>query len=151
MLEGRISIQWRQLVAPLPQRTGCQLIPQVWGSLFITNLHNIVHKQWIYRSSVIHYRGKDGLTIPEHHDIINWVKAHSLTDPDNLLPHHRFLMSTDFALLGSGPASDRLIWLADMGSACAASTLSCAGTLTHAAMVHFSQPGKGHLHNTSSK
>jgi hypothetical protein len=75
--------------------------------------------------------------IPEHHDIINRVEAHLLTDPDNLLPHHRFLMSTDFALLGSGPTSDQFIWLANMDSACAAATLSPGGTLTHAATVHF--------------
>jgi hypothetical protein len=151
MLEGRISIQWLQLVAPLLQRTRCRLLPQAWGSLFITKLYNIVHKQWTYRNLVIHYCGKDGLTIPEHHDIINRVKAHSLTDPDNLLPHHRFLMSTDLALLGSGRASDQLIWLAGMDSACAAFALSCAGTLAHAATVHFPQPRKGRLHNTSSK
>jgi hypothetical protein len=151
MLERRISIQWLQLVAPLLQRTGHQLLPQAWGSLFITKLHNIVHKQWIYRNLVIHYRGKDGLMIPEHHDIINWVEANLLTDPDNLLPCHHFLMSTDFALLGSGPASDQLIWLANMDSVCTASALSCTGTLTHAATVHFSQPGKGPLHNTSRK
>jgi hypothetical protein len=142
MLEGRISIQWLLLVAPLLQRTGHQLLPQAWGLLFITMLHNIVHKQWIYRNLVIHYRGKDGLPIPEHHDIINWFEAYPLTDPDNLLPRHHFLMSTDFALLGSGPASNQLIWLANMDSACAASALTCTGTLTHAAMVNFCNPGR---------
>jgi hypothetical protein len=71
MLEGCISIQWLQLVAPLLRRTGRRLLPQAWGISFITKLHSIVHKQWIYRNLVIHYCGKDGLTIPEHHDIIN--------------------------------------------------------------------------------
>jgi hypothetical protein len=82
MLEGRISTQWLQLVASLLQRMGHQLLPQAWGLLFITKLHNIVHKQGIYRNLVIHYCRNDRLTILEHHDIINRVKAHSLTDPD---------------------------------------------------------------------
>jgi hypothetical protein len=41
MLEGGISIQWLQLVAPLLQRTGCRVLPQAWGILFITKLHNM--------------------------------------------------------------------------------------------------------------
>ncbi len=60
----------------------------------------------IYRNLVIHYPGQDGLIIPEHHDIINRVKAHSLKDPDRLLPRHHFLMDADFKALGKGPTSD---------------------------------------------
>jgi hypothetical protein len=88
---------------------------------------------------VIHYKGNDGLMILEHHEIMNRVESHSLMDPDSLLPQHCHLMSTDFTLLGSGPASDRLIWLADMDSALAASALSHTGTLTLIAEAHFSQ------------
>jgi hypothetical protein len=88
---------------------------------------------------VIHYKGKDGLTVPEHHEVMNWVELRSLTDPHSLIPQHRYLMSTDFTLLGSGPTSNRLVWLADMDSALAAFALSHAGTLTPAAEAHFSQ------------
>jgi hypothetical protein len=90
MLEGWISTYWLILVAPFLLKTGQYLLPQAWGTQFITRLINIVHKQWIYRNLVIHYRGKDSLTIPEHHDIINRVESHSLTDPDLLLPRHQF-------------------------------------------------------------
>jgi hypothetical protein len=86
LLEGQISAHWLILVAPLLLKTGRNLLPHAWGSQFITRLINIIHKQWIYRNSVINYRGQDGLTIPEHHDIINRVEAHSLMDPDRLLP-----------------------------------------------------------------
>ena len=143
LLEGRISAHWLTLVATFLLKTGQNLLPHVWGTQFITRLINIVHKQWIYRNSVIHYHGQDGLTIPEHHDIINRIEAHSLTDPDHLLPRHPFLMDADFEALGSGPTSDRLVWLADMDSAIAVSTLSHAGTLTPAAEEHFAQVGHG--------
>jgi hypothetical protein len=62
------------------------MLPQVWGTKFINKLHNIVHKQWIYRNSVLHYHRKDGLTIPEHQDIMNQVESHPLIDTDSLLP-----------------------------------------------------------------
>ncbi len=143
MLEGRISTRWLILVAPFLLKTGWYLLPQVWGTQFITRLINIVHNQWIYRNSVIHYHGKDSLTIPEHHDIINRVESHFLTDPNLLLPRHRFLMDADFEVLGSRPASDHLIWLANMDSAVAVSTLSHAGTVTPAAEEHFAQVGMG--------
>jgi hypothetical protein len=86
---------------------------------------------------MIHYLGQDGLTIPEHHEIINRVEAHALTDPDRLLPRHQFLMDADFEVLGSGPTTDQLVWLADMDLAIAAATLSHAGTLTPTAEEHF--------------
>ncbi len=92
---------------------------------------------------MIHYRGQNGLTIPEYHDIIIRIEAHSLTDPDHLLPRHRFLMDANFEALGSSLTSDQLVWLADMDSAIAVSMLSHAGTLTPAAEEHFAQVGHG--------
>ncbi len=70
--------------------------------------------------------------------------AHSLTDPDCLLPRHWFLMDTDFEVLGSGPTSDWLVWHADMDSAIAAAMLSQAETLTPTAEEHFAHNGRGH-------
>ena len=105
----------------------------------INKLHNIVHKQWIYRNLVLHYQGKDGLMIPEHQDITDQVELHSFTDPDSPLPRHRSRMDIDFAALGTGPTSDRLTWLTNMQSAIATSTLSQARTLTPAAELYFAE------------
>jgi hypothetical protein len=79
----------------------------------------------MYRNSVIHYRRKDGLTMPEHHEIMNRVEEHAFNNPDSLLLQHRYLLDTDFKALGSGSTPDQLHWLADMGSAVAAS--GCRG------------------------
>jgi hypothetical protein len=57
MLEGRIFTLWLAVVFPLLLKSGRQLLPHAWGALFISKLHNILHKQWIYRNFVIHYKG----------------------------------------------------------------------------------------------
>jgi hypothetical protein len=99
----------------------------------------VIHKQWIYHNLVIHFKSKDGLTVPEHHEILNWIESYSLVDPDILLPHHQFLFEADFEALGRRPTSHQLLWLADMETAVAASNLAWAGTLTPLAIAHFSQ------------
>jgi hypothetical protein len=149
MLKGCISSRWLMVAVPFLLKTRQKMLPQVWGTKFINKLHNIVHKQWIYRNLVLHYCGKDGLTILEHQDIMNQVESHSLTDPNSLLPRHRSLMDADFGVLGSGPTSDRLTWLADMNSAIAASNLSQAGTLTPAAEAYFAEFGNGSTNPTT--
>ena len=142
-LEGRISRAWTPVVSQILATNGSQLLADSWGKQFITKLLNIVHKQWIYRSTLIHYRGQDGLTIPEHHEIYNRVEEYAAIDPETILPRHRYLFDTDFEALGSGPTSHRLLWLADMDTAISVSTLSTTGGLTRAAQEYFSIPQPG--------
>lgn len=137
LIEGRISTRWQSLVSPLLRKTSNCLQFQSWGRQFISRLHNILHKQWLYRNIYIHFRGKDGLTIPEHQEVMNRVEEHALTDPETLLPRHRYLLEEDFKALGGGQTSDRLLWLASMDSATAARNLAALGTLTPDAEVHF--------------
>jgi hypothetical protein len=54
-LEGRISMHWLAVAAHLLRGSRKFLLPPSWGRQFINKLHNIVHKQWIYRNSFIHY------------------------------------------------------------------------------------------------
>ncbi len=136
-LEGCISTNWQALVSPLLQKTNSYLLFPSWDRQFIIRLHNIVHKQWIYRNTYIHYQGRDGLSIPEHQEIMNRVEEHAHTDPDTLLSWHRHLLGEHFKALGSGQTSDRLLWLASMESATAVSTLAQMGTLSPKAMAHF--------------
>jgi hypothetical protein len=63
-----------------------------------SRLHNVIHKQWIYQNSIMHYKGKHGHTIPQHHGIFNRVEEYSMADPEILLPQHRFLYNTDLQL-----------------------------------------------------
>jgi hypothetical protein len=70
-VEGRIATQWLPTVTPLIARTSPRLLAKLWGRQLIIKLHNIIHAQWVYQNSVIHYKGKDRFTIPDHHDILN--------------------------------------------------------------------------------
>ncbi len=105
-LEGCLSSHWLTVVAPLLWQQSQYLIPPVWGRLLISKLHNVIHKQWVYRNSYIHFKGNSGLTMLEQHDIINRVVAYALIDPDTLLPQYWLLFETDFEALGSSPASN---------------------------------------------
>jgi hypothetical protein len=85
-LEGRITSLWLALVSPMLCKSTHSLLPPSCGRQLINKLHNIVHKQWIYRITFIHYRGTDGLTMLEHHEIIHQVEEYALIDPKDLLP-----------------------------------------------------------------
>ncbi len=137
-IKGRITTLWISVVAPHLLRGIRQVLPRSWGRKFITKLHNVVHKQWIHRNSMIHFCSTDGLTIPEHHEILNQMESYSLVDPETLLPRHQTLLNADFESLGSGPMSHRLLWLANMSSAMSAAHLARSGTLSDSALAHFS-------------
>ena len=122
-LEGRISSHWLAVVSPFLCCPSQFLLPLAWDRQFISRLHNIIHKQWIYQNSFILFKGK----------------THTLTDPDTLLPRHWFLFEVDSEALGSGPTSHGLLWLADMDNAIAVSCLARLGTLTPEASAHFSR------------
>ena len=139
-IEGQISREWIPLVSPILAVSCPQLLVGSWGKIFITKLLNVVHKQWIYRNTLIHYRGKDGFTIPEHHEIINRIEKYFTIDPDSILPRHRHLLDTDFEALGSGPTSNRLLWLADVDTALTVSGLATLGTLSHDTQEYFDTP-----------
>jgi hypothetical protein len=85
-LEGCLSSHWLIVAAPLLWQWSQYLLPPVWGCLLISKLHNVIHKQWVYRNSYIYLKGNDGLKMPEQHDIIGRVVAYGLIDPDTLLP-----------------------------------------------------------------
>jgi hypothetical protein len=137
LLEGRISSHWLVLISPLLQCQPKNLLPFSWGKQFITRLHNIVHKQWTYRNAYIHFKEKEGWTMPQLQDIANQINEYSLMDPDLLLPCHRSLFDAKFETLGHGPTSHRLLWLADMDSAIAAFHLAKMGLLTPQASLYF--------------
>ncbi len=139
-LEGRLSSHWLTVAAPLLWQWSQYLLPPAWGHLLISKLHNVIHKQWVYRNSYIHFKGNNGLTMPEQNDIIDRVVACALINPDTLLPQHWLLFETNFEALGTGSAYHCLLGLADMDLALAASSLSQLGSLTPMAQAFFSAP-----------
>jgi hypothetical protein len=51
-------------------------------------------------------------------------------------------MEADFETLGSGPAYNRQMWLANVDSAVAAATLAQVETLTPVAVAYFAEAGR---------
>jgi hypothetical protein len=119
---------------PLLAYTSPRLPAKSGGRQFIPRLHNLLHKQWVYRNLVIHYKGKDGLTLSDHHEILNRMEGFLLIDPETLLP----LFNADFKTLGSGPTSHHLLWLVDMDAAVISSQLALSGTLMAEALAYLS-------------
>ncbi len=136
-VEGWIITQWLPLVTLLLAHTSPRLVAKSWGRQFISRLHNLLHKQWVYRNLVIQYKGKEGLTLSDHHEILNHMEGFLLINPETLLPRHRFLFDADFETLGSGPTSHCLLWLVDMNAAVTSSQLALSGTLTAEALAYF--------------
>ncbi len=136
LLEGHISSHWLVLPSPLLRCQPKNLLPFLHGKQCNTRLHNIVHKQWTYRNVYMHFKGKEGWTMPQ---IINQINEYSLMDPNLLLSCHRSLFDAKFETLGRRPTSHRLLWLAGMDSAIAALHLAEMGSLTLQASLYFSQ------------
>ena len=84
-LKGRITFLWLSMVLPMLRKSLHSLLPPSWGRQLINKLHNIVHKQWIYRNTCTNYWGTDGFIMPEHNEKINRVEEYSLIDPEDLL------------------------------------------------------------------
>ena len=83
----------------------------------IKRVLHITHRQWLYRNARIHIKIADGLTKPEHKNIIRLAYNLLDTDPNDLLPQHRYLLEEDFLQLGEGPSINRQYWIASMQSA----------------------------------
>ena len=54
---------------------------------------------------MIHFKGTDGFTTPEHNEFFNLMEEYALIDPDTLLLRHQYLCRMHFAALGNGPTS----------------------------------------------
>jgi hypothetical protein len=137
LLEGRISSHWLLLISPLLRHQPKNLLPFLWGKQFITRLHKIMHKQWMYRNAYIHFKGKEGWTMPQLQDIVNQINKYSLMDPNLLHPCHWSLFDAKFETLRCRRTSHWLFWLADMDSAIAAFHLAEMGSLTPQASLYF--------------
>jgi hypothetical protein len=135
-LEGRIAQEWIAFVTPLLRGTRIRLV--LWAKTLITKLLNITHKQRLYKNSCMHYSGQEGITLEQHRQILQRVFDNIHTDPDTLLPWHRYLLEFNPTTLGGGSTATRRLWLASLESAKSTAELSQTGMLTETAEEYFS-------------
>ncbi len=133
LVEGQISTHWLPLVVPFLHCQSQSLLPLAWVRQLIMKLHNILHKQWIYRNSYITKAKRDG-----QYPRFRTFSTGSM-DPESLLPRHRFLFENNFAALGNRPMSHCLWWLVNMDSAFAAALLAQLNSLTPQATTFFAE------------
>ncbi len=48
-VERRVTTLWIHMVTPFLARTSLHLLAKTWVQHFITKLHNVIHKQWVFR------------------------------------------------------------------------------------------------------
>ena len=116
-MEGRICKSFFQLQEQTLVEESSKWSIKSWSRHFIRRVLHITHRQWLYRNARIHIKLVDGLTEPEHTNIIRLVDNLLHTDPTHLLPQHRQLLQQDFCQLGEGTSVDRQYWIASMHSA----------------------------------
>ena len=118
-LEGRITILWLEYRKLDIAQHNLKSTAESWAKGFIHRLLSLTHRQWIYRNKEKHFK-VEGLTLPQHEQLMEEVERHAEVDPEDLLPENRKLLDTDFAALGGGAAVDRAYWVAEMNAAVAA-------------------------------
>jgi hypothetical protein len=92
--------------------------PELWDRKFSRELIVFTHKQWTYRNGVVNYTPSENMTVSEHEAIDNQLQSLLSLSPDNLLPHHRHLLTAENCTdLASGPSTEKLYWMADVRSA----------------------------------
>ena len=105
-MEGWIGSKLFELQKESLKRVGsCQHIKS-WSTEFIHQVLGITHKQWIFRNTRTHICLMEGKTESEHKAIMEQVSQLLFTDPELLLPQHRYLLDLDFSELGSGTTTN---------------------------------------------
>ena len=116
-MEGRVGSTLFHMQKLELKRSGPHRHIHSWLTEFIHHVRGITHKQWIFRNTRTHICLLDGKTEAEHITIMEQVGQLLFTDPQNLLPQHRYLLDLDFSELGAGSTTNRQYWLASLTSA----------------------------------
>ena len=121
-IEGRISKQFGEIQLKYYASKSSGLFrksARKWSAGLIERLIGLIHSQWLYRNSKIHYSSHfGGETVREYEDIMRSIsQLVAGTDPDDLLPEDRQLMEVDFNQLAQANSSVRRTWASAMVAA----------------------------------
>jgi hypothetical protein len=119
LLVGRLPIALVNHMSPILNAKNVKGVsPELWARKFSRELIVFTHKQWTYRNGVVHYTPSENMTVSEHEAIDEQLQSLLSLSPDDLLPHHRHLLTAEhFTDLASGPSIEKLYWMADVRSA----------------------------------
>ena len=111
-IEGRISKQFMEIQLQYYVRKRSRKSARKWTSGLIERLIGLIHNQWSYRNSKIHYASHyGGETTREYEEIMRSIsQLVNDTDPEELLPEDRHLMEVDFHQLATSNSNVRRNW-----------------------------------------
>ncbi len=112
---------------------------EIWGSKFIKSLIDLMHKQWLFRNSDVHYVSK-GLTANQHDELTIKIRELMKTKCNALLVRHRHFMRINFNVLGSAPALACQVWVANMEMAISVAKVARVNFCTQESICLLSTP-----------
>ena len=136
-MEGRISKVFLKVMTPVLLESYLFISAERWGQLFIEKLLELMHKQWIFQNSKVHFKHADGLTEDEYLNVFSKVEDLMHTPSDEILPKHQYLLEMNFEVLGSGSTSARQLWIVSMESAISAARMVFSGRVLPGQMGKF--------------
>ena len=116
-IAGRISKVYLETVTSSLLSNKYYSTEEGWGRHLVKSLMIATHKQWLFRNAHVHFRKLEGLTAKQHEEVFELVEELMLTDPEELLAKHRYLVEVDFEELAEAPTSRRQNWASSMQSA----------------------------------
>ena len=84
-----------------------------WARDLIEQLLCLTHRQWLLCNALLHFRLPDGRTYAKRERLVEKFMDLMWTDPDDLLPEDRALMTEDYKRLAKADATDQAYWIAE--------------------------------------
>ena len=110
-MEGKISIKLRTKQHNYLQSISSDRAATHWASGLIAELLKMVHTQWIYRTSIVHKRTRDGLKKVEGANLRIDIRAQLHQGIRNLHPKDVFLANHTFQEINTWAGDDKKMWL----------------------------------------
>ncbi len=107
-VEGRIPFSFITTIKPMFLRYHPHGSVKIWGLKFIKSLIDLMHKQWLFQNSNMHYVS-EGLTANQHDELTTKIRELMKMNCNALLTRHRHFMHINFNILGSSPALARQV------------------------------------------
>lgn len=111
-IEGRISRKFFEIQLQFYVTKRSRKSAGKWTAGLIERLIGLIHSQWLYRNSQIHYAAHYGGETRREYDEIMRTISHLVadTDPEDLLPEDSKLMEIDFNQLAKANSNVRRNW-----------------------------------------
>ena len=92
LMEGRVSSIIMQHQHEHIKSTQNQMTTKQWVARIIQQLTGVVHRQWVYRNTLAHFRRQGGVSQNQFDTLVNRVEELIIMDQDEILETDRKLL-----------------------------------------------------------